>query len=260
MKSLLTWLERLSLDAVIVAVVWGVALSGLAGRSGVFRDMLILGLATWLTCVADRLWEVRPGGQFPSTDRHAYYKRHYKLFRNLWVFMFAATAATAAAVLPDWKFLQGWGLVLLIIVYLLALAGVRGSFKRLLVKRVAVPLIFTAGILWMSEGWNQLEPVAASLVLLWGSFTNFLLISYRENRDNAMPAWLPRFALLSVFVLLGCANVALFIDLRAGVAGLACFLGYFMLYIHLRAGRDCRVRSWADGILAASGLLLIALV
>ena len=73
------WLERLSLDAVLVAVVWGLALGGKG------MGLIVLGLATWLTYVADRLWEVRPGKPVPQTDRHSYYKSNYTVFRTVWL-------------------------------------------------------------------------------------------------------------------------------------------------------------------------------
>ena len=60
MRKLVRWLERLSLDAVIVAVVWGLALGKDTGNPGLLVSIVILGCATWLTYVSDRLWEVRP--------------------------------------------------------------------------------------------------------------------------------------------------------------------------------------------------------
>ena len=252
------WLERLSLDAVIVAVVWGTGLSLLAGRPAGMAEMAILGVATWLTYVADRLWEVRPGSQVPVTDRHRYYQRHYQQFKGIWLSVFVVAAGYALIELPGWKLIPGWALVAAIAVYLAALTRIEKASGRLLLKRLLVPVIFTAGVLLMSDAWRTGSAIAGSAVLLSGAFSNVLLIAYQENRDTAdMPDWLPSLTVRSVFVLLGVAHVALFIHWPVGLAGLACFGGYFVMYIRLRAGRVDRVRTAADGILALSGLLLL---
>lgn len=259
MKSIPKWLERLSLDAVIVAVVWGIALSTSAGRTGVFHDMLILGLATWLTYVADRLWEVRPGKDVPETDRHLYYRRQYRKFKSLWLVIFAGTVLYAVAFLPGWKLLWGWGLVMAIVAYLYYLTRIYKASVRLLFKRISVPLIFSAGIALMSEAWSSLDSVAGLVVLLSAAVSNVLIISYQENRDRNMPDWLPSMAIKSVFALLVASHVALFIRWPVGVAGLVCFIGYFVLYIQLGARKLEHLRFWVDAILTIAGTLILVL-
>ncbi len=259
MKTICQWLERLSLDAVIVAGVWGAGLSITAGRSGILHDILILGLATWLTYVADRLWETRPGNDIPDTDRHRFYSSHFRQFKYLWIAVFVVSVSYAVMVLPLWKIICGWSLVLAIGGYLFAIARIERDASRMLFKRVLVPLIFTAGVILMSDAWRTWESMAGAILLLNAALSNVFLISYRENRDEEMPQWLPGVTIKSVFTLMILANAALFIHWQAGIAGLLCFAGYFVLFVKLRSGYAGRVRIWVDGILAAAGLLLLVL-
>ena len=254
MRQLIKWMERLSLDAVIVAVVWGIAL-GMADM----LSLLVLGMATWLTYVADRLRDCGYGLVVPGTDRHLYYKNNYKLFRNLWIVGFLAVAVLAGFSLPLWKVLWGCLLVAGIVLYLWAIPKMTGPSSRLILKRLVVPLIFAAGVGWMAESWRSPEGNFATGVLLLGASTNVLLISYWENRDKDRVRWLPHAlggALIGLFCL---SQLGLLYYLQEGLSGLVCTVVYFVILLWVQAGRAQAVRSWSDGTLAAAGVVLILL-
>ncbi|MGA1205899.1 MAG: hypothetical protein ACO3ZW_08880 [Opitutales bacterium] len=250
MKNAFDWLERLSLDAVLVAMAWGLALGGR------MMDLLVLGIATWLAYVADRLWEVRPAKDVPQTDRHLYYLNHYRKFGLAWVMGLGASTTLALLFLPLWKVLGGCALVALISLYLYLLGRPMGFSGKLALKRSVVPLVFAAGVVWMSESWRSTDGIAGSMVLLSAAFANLLLISCRENRDQFLPAWLPRATGASLLGMLLVANAALLVHWPVGVAGLLCCMGYFVLMVRIRAADVVHARAWADGCLLVSGLLL----
>ena len=251
------WLERLSLDAVGVALLWGGALGMLGGHSLRAGDWIVLALATWLTYVADRLRDAAPGRETPLTDRHLFYERHRKVVSLWWLGLFALVFLAAVILLPVWKLLWGWTLVVGIAGYLWFLGQPLGFSQRLLLKRICVPLIFTLGVGWIAESWRTPEGLLASAVLLAGALANVLLISYQENRDKELPAWLPRLlggALLGLLVL---GNGALLVRWSIGVAALYCAVVYFVLFIRIKAQGVGMVRMWCDAALADGAILIL---
>ena len=257
MKYFFNWLERLSLDAVVVAVVWGLALGKDTSNPAMLLNIVILGSATWLTYVSDRLWEVRPGKDIPATDRHVYYRNHYKLFMASWVTGFVATFIAALLVLPLWKISCGCILVGVIVVYLVLLGRMVNLSARLLIKRTIMPIVFTAGVVLMSESWSTADGIAGSILLLSAALVNVLLISYWESHDKTIPGWLLPYLAGSLLLLLCIANVALFLHWPSGIAGLLCAAGYFVLFIQVKTGKARFVRAWVDGVLATAGLIVI---
>lgn len=253
MKQLFRILERLSLDAVLVAVVWGFALGGAGPEMG------ILAMATWLTYVADRLWEVRPGKVVPETDRHLYYKNNYETFRILWAIGFAAAVLLSFKYLPGWKMGWGWVLVAVITGYLWMIGNIRNTSHRLLLKRIIVPLVFVSGIVWMTESWRSEAVIVGSVILMSAALSNVLLISYWENHDKEMPEWLPRLTVKSLMALLICTTVIMPMHWQSGLAGLFCFAGYGYLFWMIRKRRASYARAWVDGILVVAGIVVVLL-
>lgn len=257
MRNSFKWLERLSLDAVFVAMAWGVALSHMMNRHGIGHDMVVLAIATWLTYAGDRLWEVRPGRIPPETERHAYYKNHYREFFALWVLAFAVVCIVAITGLPAWKVAWGWLIVFMIISYLLLVDRIAGFSQKLLLKRTVVPVIFTTGVVWMTESWRSVQGIAGSAVLLFAAFANVLLISYWESHDRNRPKWLEGYAAASLLFMLVFSNAALYLDLSLGLAGLLCAGGYFYLFIRIKTGVATHVRAWVDAILVGAALVVL---
>lgn len=252
MQVLTKWIERLSLDAVIVALLWGLAM----GMRGVV-ELLVLGLATWLTYVADRLRDVAPGREVLATDRHMYYRNHYRGFVVLWFCGFVGVTTLAVFALPLWKI--GWGLILvgLIVLYLWALGKIEKPDSRLLFKRVTVPVIFACGVGWMAESWKNPDEIYLTILLFAGALVNVLLISYWENRDKELPKWLPRMLGASVIGMFCLSQFGLLYFLSAGIGGLVSVLGYFILLLLVQAKKAVNVRAWSDLILAAGAIVIL---
>jgi hypothetical protein len=253
------WLERMSLDAVVVAVLWGVA-QGLAGGASIsFGILLILALATWLTYVADRLRDAAAGRNVPTTCRHLYYRNHYKEFRIAWLVAFPVTIVLALVLLPLWKFIWGWVLVGLIIGYLYSVGKTVDASRRLLLKRLAVPLIFTAGVGWMTEGWRTAEGGVGLLVLFMAALCNVLLISSQEKREKTLPSWLPGLLGVTLVALVLAGNLSLLIHWPTGVAALYCAMVYFILLLRIKERGLKVIRLWVDAALADGAILVILL-
>jgi hypothetical protein len=251
--------ERFSLDAVFVAVLWCVALWQVAGVGMDEGSLLVLTLATWLTYVADRLRDTAPGKAVPDTCRHLYYRDHYKAFRKAWLGTFPLTVLLAFVFLPMWKFLWGWVLVALILVYLHLLGRMKVASHRLLLKRLAVPLIFTVGVGWMAEGWRTMEAGAALLVLFFAALVNVLLISQAEAKGEASPVWLPGLTGGAMVLLVLAGNGALLIHWPVGIAALYCALVYFVLLLRIRERGVELIRLWTDATLADGAILILIL-
>lgn len=251
------YLERWSLDAVLVAVVWGLALEQLAAREMDLWAVAVLALATWLTYVADRLWDVRPGRTVPQTDRHLYYKRNYKVLLSLWAAVFFCSVILSVLVLPLWKWGGGWILVSVVAAYLFLLARDWNAFIRLFVKRTAVPVIFTCGVVWISECWRVPEGWAALCILLFGATANVLIISYWESHDTSRPAWLKPACWISVAGLCISSAATLLLHLHLGGAAMFSAVAYAILLRTIHPRSSLPVRALVDAILAVSGILLL---
>ncbi len=256
LSAIFKWLERLSLDAVIVAVVWGIGLEEVVGRPIGLGGVIVLALATWLVYVADRLRDVGPGRDTPKTDRHLFYDLHYKPFTFVWLGGFLLSLVLAVVSLPAWKILWGWVLVLGVVWYLWILGKELGPGKRMIIKRVSVPLIFTLGVGWLAEVWRNGEAILATCVLLAGALTNVLLISYWENRNRQVPAWIPKALGGGLVALLFLGNLGLWYHLPGGLAALSIAAVYFILFLQIRIGKMHHIRAWADAGLLFGGLIL----
>ena len=260
-RKLIRYLERWSLDAVLVAAIWGLALERMAGRGTDFWALAVLALATWLTYVADRLWEVRPGCPVPRTDRHLYHKRHYKKILLFWSAVFVFSVILSVLVIPLWKWAGGWGIVAGVAGYFALLGRRRNAFMRMFLKRLVVPLIFTAGVAWMSEGWRTTEGLSALAVLLFCAFSNLLLISYQESRDSKRPVWLEHALEWSILGILLFGNLCLYFFYAVGVGALFCGFFYLVIFIHLMTSTESfrTVRQMVDTILFLSAILILLL-
>lgn len=253
------WLERLSLDAVFVAVLWGMSLGAAAGGMPPPGELGVLAMATWLTYVADRLRDVRSGRPVPLTDRHLYYQNHYNEFRGAWLAGFLVVVPAALLMLPAWKFAGGWVLVGGILLYLWLVGKIRAASARLLLKRTAVPLIFTLGTAWMAEAWRTGAGLATAAVLLAGALANVLLISRREADPETAPGWLSPAAAGSVGLLALACLAAFPFHWPAGVAALYGTAVFAFLLNRIRETGLDHIRMWADAALADMAILFLLL-
>src|SRR4051812_25331299 len=70
------WLNLLSLDAPIVALVWQDLAARSFGHPLRPAARIVLGLTVWAVYLADRLLDVRAPGAGQNTARHHFYRRH----------------------------------------------------------------------------------------------------------------------------------------------------------------------------------------
>lgn len=119
------WLNVLSLDAPVVAVLWQWAL---AQAYGVQMDPInysTLGLVVWLIYVLDRVLDTRSCAENqPFTARHAFYQRHSRFY--IWVVIPVVAVFLMYRVftsLPATVMWRGFGLSFLVGLYLLLFAA-----------------------------------------------------------------------------------------------------------------------------------------
>ena len=174
-------LELWSLDPVLVALAWWLVLPKPAEH--VLASLEILLAAVWLTYVADRLLDARPGREMPATRRHRYYRRHFRTFAILWGIAFAVTITWAHARLPGELLADGWRLVAVILGYLLLVQRLPAGFLRTLLKRIGVAVIFTAGVALMSGALATPSGRYGLLALGLGALGNLIVISRAEVTD-----------------------------------------------------------------------------
>ena len=262
-RSLVVRIHRLleygSLDAPLVALVWGCAITLEAGRSLHFAEMAILFLATWLAYVADRLWECRPGREVPETPRHRHYARNHRPWLLIWVTVLPLAIGLAWLTLPGWKFLGGWAVTLMVFAYFGSLGMRMPDHRRLILKRVAVPLLFAAGTALMAEGWHTTGGRVATAVLAAAAAANVLLISMQESRPHYQPPWLPQLAGISLLINFLVSQTGLLLDVPASASGLAHAIIGFVLIIRIQAAGVPWIRAFTDGSLLFCGLLLVVL-
>lgn len=108
----LAWPSMLSLDAVMVAVVWQqLLMRGFCRHSSTWPACVSLGATVWLIYVADRLLDAtKLDLSVPHTLRHEFYLRHCRPFLALWILVLATTTFVVTHYLPH-EILRG-GLLL----------------------------------------------------------------------------------------------------------------------------------------------------
>ena len=258
-RSCVKWLERLSVDAVLVGVLWGLALESSAGRPMRVGEIAVLALSTWLTYVADRLRDAQEAQLAAGTDRHGFHERNRRELVLAWLVVFTLAVIMAVAVLPGWKVLGGWVLVLGVVVYLWLLKQPMAERSRMLMKRLVMPLIFAAGVAWMTESWRTTEGIGAMVMLFGLALANVVLISCQENRGREELDWLWKLLGGALLGLLAAGNAALLLHWPSGLAGLACAAVYFGLMLRVKAVGVPAIRIWVDAVLAAAAVLVLIL-
>ncbi len=205
----LAWPSVLSLDAVLVAVVWQqLLLQGFCDRGSTWSEAGSLGATVWLIYVADRLLDaVRLDVSAPHTLRHGFYLRHRRVFIVLWIAVLTLNAFVVVHYLPH-ELLRGG--VLLATAVLIYGAGVHFSPLRspvlpaerrhdvtgqLIPKEVRVGMLFSLGVtlsVWteMSSGETsgvELVPLTATTGVLAVLFAGncMLVAQFEREMDEA---------------------------------------------------------------------------
>lgn len=181
------WLNLLSLDAPIVALVW----QDLAARS--FGNPLrlaaraVLGLTVWAVYLADRLLDIRAPGPAPNTARHRYYRRHPRALGALLAAVLALDALVAILELRRAIFWDGLAVAVCVAAYLSVFPLNPSGWE----KQVFAALLFSAGVLLVSFAWlgpmRLLLPAALFAALC---LCNLILIEYWESGGKRRAIWL----------------------------------------------------------------------
>lgn len=166
------WLNIVSVDAMLIAVVWQQWL-----HPTQWAPMLVLGLSVWLVYTADRWLDVR---SLPVekllTERHRFARRWHKELVPVWLLVLAADIALAITGLSHAQLLAGGALLLASLLYCVTVHR-----HRRVPKEILVALIFAAG-----AGIFQIDTAPPQLIftsclgLFLLAFANCSLIAFRE--------------------------------------------------------------------------------
>lgn len=145
MPVLRIW-HLLSLDAPTLAIVWCLAFAWAAGVPLSPFVLLLLGLATWVAYVGDRVLDARPGRD-PTLlrDRHRFYGELWRA-RRPWLLGSLAAAAAACGVcclLLPLALVGGYALVTAVsLAYFGVVHGRSAALRRALPKEAVVGSVF----------------------------------------------------------------------------------------------------------------------
>jgi len=253
------WLNRLSLDAVLVAMVWCMAVAEaqnvLVGRV----EVLLLGLFTWLAYTGDHLGDVWLGKATPTTGRHQWFFNNRRRLAVIWFVVAILVTLAALVVLPMWKFLWGLLLAAAVIAYFGIVRLPLSHVFLMFLKRGCVAALFAGGIVWMAEAWRQTVGMLVVLAFLLAALANLFLHSVWENPDPqngrlARRVWFFVLGVMGVVALLYPAEM-MPVRIALLVGGLQLFaLGYLPATI----GEERR-RFLADLILVVMAMLILGM-
>lgn len=178
----MVWIQRLSLDAVLVGLVWFFAVGG---RD--FVRAIVWGLIVWLIYAADRLLDIRWQERMPPTDRHRWHHRNRFLLGPLWLVLALVAALCTFQTMPLEEWVLGWVLLFLVGGYFYGIQRMRKGIQRLLLKRVSVALLFTLGLGLMSGTWKYPGDYDRLGLFALGAFLNLMWIAANERKWLLLP-------------------------------------------------------------------------
>jgi hypothetical protein len=179
------WLNLLSLDAPLVALVWQDFAAHTFHNPLRPAARIVLGLTVWAVYLSDRLLDVRAAA--PATARHRFYHRHPRPLLALLAAVLIVDTLVAALDLRREIFLHGVAVAVCVCAYLVVFPR-RPSGGE---KQVLAAVLFAAGVLLVSATWLGLR-------LLWipGALfaalclCNLLLIEVLERNPARRAVWL----------------------------------------------------------------------
>lgn len=201
------WPNLVGIDAPLVAVVWLAAFAHAYEAPVHTIHHVVLFLAVWCLYTADRLidvFRIRAGDPSPGlqTQRHAFMKRHRRVFALL--FFFVAFIGFVFAISQLDRPIFGAGLIVLVgaFAYAMTFVAPLGGKKPLPGKEIAGGLLFAAGttipVFADYSGTLPVVPAFGLYAALCG--LNLLMIASREGDLPAGPRF--RGLLLTLGVLL----------------------------------------------------------
>ena len=209
-----SWPHVLSLEAPVIAVIWQSMMARTHQIALMPAMSAGLALAVWLIYVTDRLLDGLGEAETPSDTRHAFYRRHWRLFA--WIVIPAAAAGLVWIALfhiPQGLLWQCLALALLIMIYLAcfparhhrrivgALGGLSGIF--IIVVIFLLPMAVAPKIQFAMIGL---------LMMTFGFF---------HRLDSAATSRIPKEPLGSLLFALGCSAGVQFFSMSDGIAALS---------------------------------------
>ena len=267
-RPLWLWPNLLSLDAVIVALLWQQVFASAVSVSLSAAERSGLAFAVWAIYLADRTLDSWNHAKLPSA-RHIFYREHRTLASLLAGFALAAEAV-ACCFLSRSVMLAGLALSGLVAFHFLTV-HTRLAFDKRLPKEISVAAVFAAGVALVPLVKSRFDPSLISAAFLFAMLCalNCASVEYGEwqhfgSEQPAQPStsavWLTR-RLRPVAVAMALVAVALVVatsgrQLYGGIAASALALIWFN-QTYARMSADA-MRVTADLSLLAPVLLLLA--
>ncbi len=184
------WLNLLSLDAPLVAIIWQDFLERCFPSVLRPAGRLTLGLTVWAIYLADRLIDTRYPAQPDERSRHHFYRIHRRAATVLLTAVAAVDALIATLWLRPAVLSTGLWVAAAVLTYLGLFAQLRIEFQQS--KRLCAATLFTAGVFlvaWTStpHALTALTPPALAFCAL--CFYNLFLVD-----DSTQPHWPARAA------------------------------------------------------------------
>lgn len=193
------WLNVLSLDAPIVALIWQDFLSRCIPSILRMPGRYVLGLTVWAIYIADRLIDVRspPGGE--ETARHRFYRKNAIAAGLFLTLILAVDLVLALDELRPEVFLNGLPIGGIVLGYLLVFS--LGRIQVRFWKQLAGAMLFTAGVFLVS--WTTAtrpDAIPNAMPLAFGSlcFGNLVLVESWEKHRPIRWFWLWLLALAAI--------------------------------------------------------------
>jgi hypothetical protein len=163
------WLNLLSLDAPLVALIWQHFLSRCYPAPLFSAGRCVLGLTVWAIYIADRLLDVRGAPREDEPRHHRFYRSH----RRAWAIALALIVFTDVGLTIFWLrpivFVHGLIVAGASVVYLATFTG--AGARHVIWKKSAAAILFSAGVFLVASA-NATGP----LTQLLGPWITFALL------------------------------------------------------------------------------------
>ncbi len=196
--SLWQWPSLLSLDAVLIGLLWqGLFCQVFLGRWPVWYEASIIGLTIWLVYTFDRLWDGRRIDlSRPHSIRHRFHQRLQNPITALALIGLSIDVALVVTMANARELLVGGILAVLVVCYLVIVHRLRERWTHF-PKEFAAGGIFALGVslvVWADPPDSAMIPLCCSTILAATLFaTNCLLVADAEREMDRVQGF-PSFA------------------------------------------------------------------
>jgi hypothetical protein len=181
------WLNLLSLDAPLVALLWQDLAARSFGTPLSLASRIVLGLTVWAVYLADRLLDIRSAGPLPDTARHGFSRRHRRELSALLAALLMLDTYIAIADLRRSVFFYGMAVAACVAAYL-STFPLRASGWE---KQVLAAVLFSTGVLLVSAtGLSLLHLLLPAALFAGLCLCNLVLIELWERDRDRRLSWL----------------------------------------------------------------------